>query len=372
MAINSKKSSSDDNKKKSTKQSTPRHTIKKTAKKPLLKNHENLQTLPKTDNRLGNILYKKRMEKNITLQQASHATKIRKPYIEAIENNNFTYIIEQTNHTSIFLLQFIRIYAKYLELNAHELLEHYPLHINEVKPALPLKNYTNLQHQKGISLISPIVIIVFLVCIFGAYYMYSHFYGLKNNDISIVLPFQETSPSLPSQPTSSTNENELKKPTTNQQESTTLLPQNTIQHTPTQNTQNSSDTNTLTPNNLTTHNIENPIKNPDITETDKKQSASMYPYDFAIIALEDNIISIKNQNNTIIFEGLLAKTQSWEQPNKEDFYFLKTDNIYSLALVIEEKIYHIQYNKAEEYNWQDYILLDEDILKTKGFALWQE
>ncbi len=65
---------------------------------------------------IGNVLKKTRVEKNLSLAQAEEKTKIRQKYLVALENENFTVIPGRA-----YAKGFLRNYARYLGLNAEEL-----------------------------------------------------------------------------------------------------------------------------------------------------------------------------------------------------------------------------------------------------------
>jgi transcriptional regulator with XRE-family HTH domain len=66
---------------------------------------------------LGEILKKTRLEKGLTLEQVEKDTKIRKEFLEAMENENWDYFSEY-----IYLKNFLRTYCRYLELDNSEYL----------------------------------------------------------------------------------------------------------------------------------------------------------------------------------------------------------------------------------------------------------
>ncbi|MGI6145582.1 MAG: helix-turn-helix domain-containing protein [Clostridia bacterium] len=76
--------------------------------------------------RLGDILRKTRLQKSLTIEQVANETKIRKDYIEAMENELWTVF---PNY--IYMKSFLRTYCRYLGLEKSE----YVLYlINDLKP----------------------------------------------------------------------------------------------------------------------------------------------------------------------------------------------------------------------------------------------
>jgi cytoskeletal protein RodZ len=70
-----------------------------------------------TDASIGRILKDRRQELGYTLQAAEEATRIRKTYLDSLENNRFSELPGQA-----YVTGFIRIYAGYLGLKSNPLL----------------------------------------------------------------------------------------------------------------------------------------------------------------------------------------------------------------------------------------------------------
>lgn len=68
---------------------------------------------------LGEYLKREREGRGITLEEASKATKIRKTYLQAIEDGNFNV------QSPVFMKGFLRSYAAYLGLDSAEILRRY-------------------------------------------------------------------------------------------------------------------------------------------------------------------------------------------------------------------------------------------------------
>ena len=67
---------------------------------------------------IGQILRKAREEKGLTLEQAEEQTKIRRKYIEALENEKYEVL-----PGPVYVKAFIKTYARYLDLNGDLLVE---------------------------------------------------------------------------------------------------------------------------------------------------------------------------------------------------------------------------------------------------------
>lgn len=127
--------------------------------------------------RLGEILRNTRLEKSLTIEQVEKDTKIRKQYLEAMENEQWDFFSDY-----IYLKNFLKTYCRYLELDKSEYIGYL---ISELKPkSIPAKfpekiDLTNAPHRRtGIFLG-----IIALVLLFTTSYIYQHF----------LIPIQDTS-----------------------------------------------------------------------------------------------------------------------------------------------------------------------------------
>lgn len=78
---------------------------------------------------LGTLLKKARQSKGLTIDQIQEETKIRKKYLQAIEENNFEVL-----PGTVYLKVFVKGYARLVDLNYQALLDNYPvLHQEEEK-----------------------------------------------------------------------------------------------------------------------------------------------------------------------------------------------------------------------------------------------
>lgn len=125
---------------------------------------------------LGERLKEARIEKNLTIDDIQHVTKIQKRYLLAIENNEWSKI------PGIFYIKaFIREYASAVDLNAEELLE---IHRDElpmgedynyeyVTPSRKSRHASN-RVNKAVFMFLPRLLVVMLVIavLFAIYYFY--------------------------------------------------------------------------------------------------------------------------------------------------------------------------------------------------------
>jgi cytoskeletal protein RodZ len=71
---------------------------------------------------LGTVLKRARQSKGLTIDQIQEKTKIRKKYLEAIEENNFDVL-----PGTVYLKVFVKGYARIVDLNYQALLDNYPV-----------------------------------------------------------------------------------------------------------------------------------------------------------------------------------------------------------------------------------------------------
>ena len=80
-----------------------------------MKNSEYNQSL--SDKSVGQILHDARLRLNENISEVSRTLKIRQVYLEALESNNFDQLPGK-----IYVIGFIKAYAKYLELDVEEII----------------------------------------------------------------------------------------------------------------------------------------------------------------------------------------------------------------------------------------------------------
>jgi len=136
---------------------------------------------------LGTLLKKAREEKGLSLDDIQEETKIRKKYLEAIEENNFDIL-----PGNVYLKVFIKGYAREVDINYQALLENYEvLHIKEEKESNLQKDYLdgtkvssgskNKDRKKPFKIIFIILLILFL----GAAAVYTYQY-INSSEIRLL------------------------------------------------------------------------------------------------------------------------------------------------------------------------------------------
>ncbi|TDO73033.1 uncharacterized protein DUF4115 [Halanaerobium saccharolyticum] len=135
---------------------------------------------------LGSLLKKSRKEKGLSLDDIQEETKIRKKYLEAIEENNFDVLPGK-----VYLKVFIKGYAREVGLNYQELLKKYHvLNIKEEEESNLQKDYLNGTKvptgSKNNNFKKPfkIVFIILLLLFLGATAVYTFQY-FNNSEIGI-------------------------------------------------------------------------------------------------------------------------------------------------------------------------------------------
>lgn len=136
---------------------------------------------------LGSLLKKAREEKGLNLDDIQEETKIRKKYLEAIEENNFDVLPGR-----VYLKVFIKGYAREVGLNYQDLLKKYEiLNIKEEKESNLQKDYlngtkvpsgsNNNDRKKPFKIIFIILLILFLGA--AAVYTFQYF---NNSEIRLL------------------------------------------------------------------------------------------------------------------------------------------------------------------------------------------
>ncbi len=117
------------------------------------------------DKEIGERLKEAREKKGLSLYEAEDSTKIRSKYLQAIENNNFSELPGR-----VYVIGFLRNYARFLGLDAEELVEEY-------KKIAPAEKEYEIETQSdytpkrlAFNLKVPIIIIAILAGIIISWY----------------------------------------------------------------------------------------------------------------------------------------------------------------------------------------------------------
>lgn len=149
--------------------------------------HKEDNKLEEMELELGTLLKKARQEKGLSLDDIQEETKIRKKYLEAIEENNFDIL-----PGNVYLKVFIKGYAREVDINYQALLENYPiLNIKEEKESNLQKDYLNgtkvssNNQKKNKKNPLKIIFIILLILFLGAAAVYTYQY-VNNSEIRLL------------------------------------------------------------------------------------------------------------------------------------------------------------------------------------------
>lgn len=139
------------------------------------------------DIELGSLLKQARQEKGLSLEDIQEETKIRKKYLEAIEENNFDLL-----PGNVYLKVFVKGYAREVGLNYQDLLKKYEvLHKNEDKKSNLQKDYlngtkvSNSSKEKDKKNPLKIIFIILLILFLSAAGVYTYQY-INNSQIRLL------------------------------------------------------------------------------------------------------------------------------------------------------------------------------------------
>ena len=106
---------------------------------------------------VGEYLRREREAREVSLKEISNATKISVEFLQAIENNEFEKLPAE-----VFVIGFIRNYARYLGLNEDDVIHMYKEFIQERDLNLE-KNLSEVKRKKKIPLIVAIVVGIMII-----------------------------------------------------------------------------------------------------------------------------------------------------------------------------------------------------------------
>lgn len=123
---------------------------------------------------LGEVLKKARIEKNLTLDEIQEQTKIRKRYLEALEDGDFEVLPGK-----FYVRAFIKNYAEAIGLDADEVLKYYEDDIpklntksDEVIPARKPQRMRSTASEKTSKIVINIALWAFFILIIGVLWYY--------------------------------------------------------------------------------------------------------------------------------------------------------------------------------------------------------
>jgi cytoskeletal protein RodZ len=133
---------------------------------------------------LGHLLKKARLEKGITLEQLEETTKIRKRYLEAIEEGDYKVL-----PGNFYVRAFIKSYAETVGLDPNEVLRIYSSHVPNPEPEhrpepVRRKRADARRAEKLSKWASTVLMIAFVLLIMGVvYYFVGNMYPDNSGDV---------------------------------------------------------------------------------------------------------------------------------------------------------------------------------------------
>lgn len=120
---------------------------------------------------VGEILKKKRLEKNLTFEEIEKATRIRAKFLQAIEENNYNYLPPST-----FAKGFVRNYGIFLGLDPSRLLAIYRRQFSEKTTKVFVEKNENpkfiITPNTVLAFLISFIIVLFLSYLFNEYRIY--------------------------------------------------------------------------------------------------------------------------------------------------------------------------------------------------------
>ena len=135
---------------------------------------------------VGELLYKVRKKRNLTIEEASKATRIQQKYLLAVEKNDWTVFTSK-----VYISGVIRMYADYLDLDPGNVLAYFrrdyeKVEVLKFRKRLPSLNF--LPETRKIVLAAFTTIIFFFLTYFG----FQFYLFLRPPEVQIISPSQST------------------------------------------------------------------------------------------------------------------------------------------------------------------------------------
>lgn len=144
---------------------------------------------------LGEVLKKARIEKNLTLDEIQEQTKIRKRYLEALEDGDFEVLPGK-----FYVRAFIKNYAEAIGLDAEEVLKYYEDDIpkidaksDEVIPARKPQRMRSTTSEKTSKIVVNILLWGFFILIIGVLWYYLSHNNKPDPEIKDKTPITQSS-----------------------------------------------------------------------------------------------------------------------------------------------------------------------------------
>lgn len=134
---------------------------------------------------VGELLYRVRKKKNVTLEDASKATRIQQKYLIAVEKNDWSVFTSK-----VYISGVIRTYADYLDLDPGNVLAYFRRDYEkteEIKFRKKLPSLTFLPETRKIVIAALSTVIFFFLTYFG----FQFYLFLSPPDVKILAPQQD-------------------------------------------------------------------------------------------------------------------------------------------------------------------------------------
>jgi len=295
---------------------------------------------------LGEVLKEARVKSGLSLIQVQENTKIRKKYLQAIEENNFDVI-----PGSAYVKVFVKGYAREVGIDYQMLLDEYDiLKKVEVKEA-DNENFSNKEFKyypankkKNTISITRIILTVIIILIISAAAFYGYKYFFTNNDMTTSLPKNSESlvettqqvttseGNIESNSTLKTNEEDNKVEEANEEDN--IVADNNLEN-------NDIDVNSNTHSESKPNNTDNEDS---VTEIDNENSMTQVENENLITVTEEETQVVKEANN--ISSNLESESLETQQTTKketniyqgEQKFIVKASDISWVRVIIDEEV----------------------------------
>lgn len=294
--------------------------------------HEDQDINPDLALEIGHLFKSARQDLNLTILDVAGSIHIRRLYLEAIENGEFSIL-----PGNVYLVGFIKIYAKFLDLDGDEILRRLNLLTTPIQKATmpPLSIPMDQQEQPSFSMTTFLSLgAIFLL---GCLWFYHHFGQTPDGlgETTHILHEEAASPSLDGMSeqehfASVTHPHETTSPEIAPLETGTLLPQQP--HLPDHST-----TSTLPPVNeqMPTAVITSDAL-PSSTEPSLKTTPRQKKPVITVKAVEDTWVQILGKNNTPLYVRVMKAGDQFAIP-EDNIAVLNTGNAGGLQIAIDDE-----------------------------------
>ena len=287
-----------------------------------------------------------RVKQKISVDMVAKKTNLRRRYIEAIENDAFDEIVSSMNGGDVYVRNFLRIYAQFLQLDYQKMMEHYEPQFIQKKTRSFIESPTALKNKEWSFTLIMIFLIIIFALGFGAYYYY---FNISSEKTSWRLPnvtqfSQEESSFEEEQITAIDNIQPIEvivKQEKPQKEAQQEKPQ------PKKEAQQEEQS----------------------EESKKKTLAALSSHSFVIMAVRSVKLFIVDADGVTVFEKILPKGASWVKP-EDQLYFVTVEKPKNIEFFVHGKRYIYLQNTHQQKLTN--VALEQSFLTERGYHLWSE